>query len=64
MKGNLKYTALAIAIFGVFSFVAGSIFKLMHWPYGSEIKIVSYLLLILAALLTFICLFKANRQIR
>lgn len=62
MKGNLKYIALAIAVFGVFGFVAGNVFKLMHWPYASEIKILSYLLLVLAALLIFISLFKANKQ--
>ena len=64
MKGKLKYIALATGALGVFSFVAGSVFKLLHWPYAAEIKILSYLLLILAALLTFICLFKANQQTR
>jgi len=64
MKVKLKYIALAVAVFGVVGFVAGSVFKLLHWPYAAEIKILSYLLLILAALLTFICLFKANQQTR
>jgi hypothetical protein len=54
--------AIVLFLLGFILIVFGSLFKIQHWPYGSELFTVGMLIKAVAAIYTIIVLFKTYKQ--
>lgn len=54
--------AIALFLIGFIFIVLGSLFKIQHWPYGSELLTIGMLVKAIAAIYTIIALFKTYKK--
>ena len=54
--------AIVLFLIGFILIVVGSLFKIQHWPYGSQIFTIGMLVKAIAAIYTIVVLFKMYKK--